>query len=262
MIIVVANIKGGMSRTTISIMLSRAFSRAGKRVVLADTTWQGDSVRRIQLMQKEHGLTMPFEVREFPNNPFRKGYNSIEGGAELCKSIQDVTESMGPDGIVLVDTNSHHEDTLRSLDAIADRVVIPYDFSPTAFESTLRTINAFTAPTTVLPHQNFPAIDASDEDRLRKVVEKATYLSNSTLSYSEIYAKCDIPDSTFEYEQLASELIKQKSHVVKKSEDSDTEVQLNTQISLKHRRLLNSLSQNNGRTIKDLIEEALEITYL
>ena len=118
---------------------------------------------------------------------------------------------MGSDGIVVVDMNSHHEGTLRSLDAIADRVVVPYDFSPTALESTLRTVAAFTAPTTVLPHRHFPSIDASDEERLRKVVEKASYLSNSTLSYSEIYANCDIPDSTFEYDQLVSELLKQTS---------------------------------------------------
>lgn len=90
-------------------------------------------------------------------------------------------------------------------------MVVPYDFSPTALESTLRTVAAFTAPTTVLPHRHFPSIDASDEERLRKVVEKASYLSNSTLSYSEIYANCDIPDSTFEYDQLVSELLKQTS---------------------------------------------------
>ena len=211
MIIIVANIKGGMSRTTISVMLSRAFSQAGNQVALADATWFGDSARRVRLMEKAHGLRMPFEVREFPNNPFEEGYNPEEGGAELCKSIQTVRESMGSDGIVVVDTNSHHEGTLRSLDDIADRVVVPYDFSPTALESTLRTVATFTAPTTVLPHRHFPSIDASDEERLRKVVEKASYLSNSTLSYSEIYANCDIPDSTFEYDQLVSELLKQTS---------------------------------------------------
>src|SRR5699024_3401492 len=137
---------------------------------------------------------MHIEVRENPNKPVGRGYDPEEGGAELCKSIQSVRESMGSDGIVVGGTSSHHEGALRSLDDIADRVVVPYDFSPTALESRLRTVAAFTAPTSVLPHRHFPSIDASDEERLRKVVEKASYLSNSTLSYSEIYANCDIPD--------------------------------------------------------------------
>ena len=34
MIILVANIKGGMARTTVSVMLARAFSQTGKRVTL------------------------------------------------------------------------------------------------------------------------------------------------------------------------------------------------------------------------------------
>src|SRR5699024_1267610 len=68
MIIIVANIKGGMSRTTISVMLSRAFSQAGNQVALADATWFGESARRVRLMEKAHGLRMPFEVREFPKD--------------------------------------------------------------------------------------------------------------------------------------------------------------------------------------------------
>ena len=104
-------------------MLSHAFSQAGNQVVLADATWFGDSARRVRLMKKAHGLVMPFEVREFPNNPFEEGYNSEEDGAELCRGIQKVRDSMGPGGIIVVDTNSHHEDTLRNLDAIADCVV-------------------------------------------------------------------------------------------------------------------------------------------
>ena len=152
MIILVANIKGGMARTTVSVMLARAFSQTGKRVTLVDATASGDSVRYVQRMQEKHNLVMPFEVDEFLNNPFMEGYDPSEGSAELRAHIQSLRESMN-DGIVVVDTNSHHEDTLRALDPIADHVVVPYDYSPASFEPTLRTLASFRAPTTVLPHR-------------------------------------------------------------------------------------------------------------
>ena len=261
MIILVANIKGGMARTTVSVMLARAFSQTGKRVALVDATASGDSVRYVQRMQEKHNLVMPFEVEEFLNNPFMEGYDPSEGSAELRAHIQSLRESMN-DGIAVVDTNSHHEDTLRALDPIADHVVVPYDYSPASFEPTLRTLASFRAPTTVLPHQRFSTIDAEDEERLEQVTKKASQLSGSILRLKQAYAKCTIPDSTSEFDQLASEIFNKNSLTLKEEQLNEVVVPLNTRISYKHKKLLNDVSRNTGKTIRSLIEEAIEEAYL
>lgn len=129
MIILVANIKGDMARTTVSVMLSRAFRQSGKRVILLDATASGNSVRYVQLMQEKHNLVTPFEVDQFLNDPFQEGYDATRDCGELRAHIQSLGKEMD-DGIIVIDTNSHHEDTLRTLDTLADHVVVPYDYSP------------------------------------------------------------------------------------------------------------------------------------
>ncbi|APT85827.1 hypothetical protein CFLV_00450 [Corynebacterium flavescens] len=209
MILLVANLKGGMARTTISVMLARAYAESSERVVLADVTCDGDSARYVDIMKEKHGLALPFEVREFPSDPYEQNYDAAKDGAKLRESIQSLKESLGNNGIVVVDTNSHHEESLRSLDRIADLVVVPYDYSGTAFKPTLRTLDALTAPTTVLPYRRFSTINEGDETLLHRVVKKASHLSNAILTRDEKYEICDIPDSTVEYDQLATDLLKQ-----------------------------------------------------
>ncbi|MGP5247890.1 AAA family ATPase [Corynebacterium flavescens] len=204
-----ANLKGGMARTTISVMLARAYAQSGKRVVLADVTCDGDSACYVDIMKEKHGYVMPFDVHEFPSDPNEQNYDADKDGAKLRKSIQSLKESMGNNGIVVVDTNSHHEEALRSLDCIADLVVVPYDYSGTAFKPTLRTLDAFTAPTTVIPYRRFSAINEGDEALLHRVVKKSSHLSNAILTRDEKYEICDIPDSTVEYDQFATDLLKQ-----------------------------------------------------
>ena len=206
MIVLVANLKGGITRTTVSVMLARAYGQAGEKVILADTTVGGDSVRYVENMKKKHGLDIPFDVCELPSDPIGHNQNLSGGRTKLRARIQSLRESMGSEGVVVVDTSSHDEDTLRSLDRIATNVVVPYDCSGAALGPTLRTIDVLTAPTTVLVHRRFSTIDARDMERLNQVVEKADHVSRAVWVYDEKYTKCDIPDSTFEFDQLVSDL--------------------------------------------------------
>ena len=165
---------------------------------------------------------------------------------------------MGNAGVVVVDTNSHHEETLRSLDPIADSAVVPYGYSWAALDPTLRTINALTVLTIVLPHQRSTPVGPSDTERLDQVAKKADHVSSAVLTYNEKYTRYDIPDSTAEYDQLVSE---QDDFAAGKDEADDTALQLNTRISRKHRKLLAKLSRGTGKTIRSLVEESLEDTY-
>ena len=236
MIVLVANIKGGMARTTISVMLARAFSQAEKKVILADTTVGGDSARYVENMKEFHRIAMPFEVREFPGTAFSHRQDFVEGSAKLHASIQSLEESKGNKGVVIVDTDSHHEDILRSLDYITDSAVIPYDYSWAALDPTLRTINTLTT-TIVLPHGRYPTVDDGDIERLNQVAKKADHVSSAALKHDEKYAVCGIPDSTSEYDQLVSILSEQNDFTTEEDAEAsgikaaDIVVQLNTRIS-------------------------------
>lgn len=269
MIILVANIKGGMARTTISVMLARAFSQAGKNVILADTTVGGDSARYVENMKEFHRIEIPFEVRKFPDAAYSHRQDFSEGSAKLRASIESLEESVGRKGVVIVDTDSHHEDILRSLDHIADSAVIPYDYSWAALDPTLHTIDALTTATIVLPHGRCSTVDNGDIERLNQVAKKADRVSSAALNYDEKYTRCAIPESTSEYDQLVSILLKQNDFSTEEAavEESDVKaadivVQLNTRISLRYRRLLTQLSRDTGKTIRSLVEEALEDAYL
>ena len=269
MIIVVANIKGGMARTTISVMLARAFSQARKKVILADTTVGGDSARHVENIKEFHKIEIPFEVREFPGTAFSHSQDFVEGSAKLQASIQSLEESIGNKGVVIIDTSSHHEDILRSLDYITDRAVIPYDYSWAALDPTLCTINTLTATTIVLPHGRYSTVDDGDIGRLNQVAKKADHVSSAALNYDEKYTRCAIPESTSEYDQLVSILLKQNAFSTEEADveasdvkAADIVVQLNTRISLRYRRLLTQLSRDTGKTIRSLVEESLEYAYL
>ena len=237
MIILVANIKGGMARTTISVMLARAFSQARKKVILADTTVGGDSARHVENIKEFHKIEIPFEVREFPGTAFSHSQDFVEGSAKLQASIQSLEESIGNKGVVIIDTSSHHEDILRSLDYITDRAVIPYDYSWAALDPTLCTINTLTATTIVLPHGRYSTVDDGDIERLNQVAKKADHVSSAALKHDEKYAVCGIPDSTSEYNQLVSILSEQNDFTTEEDAEAsgikaaDIVVQLNTRIS-------------------------------
>lgn len=257
-----------MARTTISVMFARAFSQAGKKVILADTTVGGDSARYIKNIKEFQKIAIPFEVREFPDAAYSHHQAFSKGSAKLRASIQSLEESMGSKGVVIVDTDSHHEDILRSLDHIADSAVIPYDYSWAALDPTLRTIDELPATTIVLPHGRFLTVDDGDIERLNQVAKKADHVSSAALKYDEKYAVCGIPDSTSEYDQLVSILSEQNDFTAEEDAEAsgikaaDIVVQLNTRISLRYRRLLTQLNRDTGKTIRSLIEEAVEYAYL
>ena len=106
------------------------------------------------------------------------------------------------------------------------------------------------------------------------MAKKADHVSSVALKYDEKYTRCGIPDSTSEYDQLVS-ILSELNDFTATEEDAEADgikeadpatadvvVQLNTRTSLRYRRLLTQLSRDTGKTIRSLIEEALENAYL
>ena len=116
----------------------------------------------------------------------------------------------------------------------------------------------------MLPHGRYSTVDDGDIGRLNQVAKKADHVSSAALNYDEKYTRCAIPESTSEYDQLVSILLKQNAFSTEEAdvEASDIVVQLNTRISLRYRRLLTQLSRDTGKTIRSLVEESLEYAYL
>ena len=52
MIISVANLKGGLMRSTSAVLLAEAYSRMGKNVAIADTSWDVGAAHLLKLARK------------------------------------------------------------------------------------------------------------------------------------------------------------------------------------------------------------------
>ena len=132
MIISVANLKGGLRRTTSTVLLAEAYSRMGKKVAIADTSWDGGAAHWLKLARQSSNVS-PIVVREFPIDATLQAHEVVE---------------LGDNGIVIVDTNSHQEQTLRELDGIVDRVAVPFDGASVSVTQTRRTLLVVNKPTT------------------------------------------------------------------------------------------------------------------
>lgn len=206
MIISVANLKGGLRRTTSAVLLAEAYSRMGKSVAIADTSWDGGAAHWLKLA-RQSGNVSPIVVREFPIDATLQAHEVVELGDNIRSNIQKLEDSLGDNGIVIVDTNSHQEQTLRELDSIVDRFAVPFDGASVSVTQTRRTLLAVNKPTTL-----FKCRRMDDESRyqemLNKVGVKASREANAAIAYSEDAQRCRIPDNMSDYEALATELIK------------------------------------------------------
>src|SRR5690625_4950911 len=126
MIISVANLKGGLMRSTNAARSARAYSTMGMNLAIADTSWDGGAAHWLKLAQQKCNVS-PIEVHEFPIDAMLQAHEIAELGDELRTNIQLLEESLGDDAVVIVDTNARQEQKLRELDSIVDRVAVPFE---------------------------------------------------------------------------------------------------------------------------------------
>ena len=123
MIISVANLKGGLMRSTNAALLAEAYSRMGKNVAIADTSWDGGAAHWLKLAQ-QNGNVSPIGIHEFPIDAMLQAHQIAELGDELRANIQQLEESLGDDAVVIVDTNARQEQKLRELGVMSRDVVL------------------------------------------------------------------------------------------------------------------------------------------
>lgn len=207
MIIAVANLKGGLLRSTVTVMLAHTYRQTGKRVAIADTTSSGDSARFAALMNENCGAGFDAEVHLIPFDPYQSEQEVEKASVGVRAHIQEVEKALGDSGVVIIDTNPGVIQALNELDSIVDHVVVPYDYSPASLTSTLRTFSAFTAPTTVLPYRPYPDSAVDGREQMQQVAEKSTYVSEAILSYDEGHLLSENRGLALEYEKLADEIL-------------------------------------------------------
>src|SRR5699024_11924060 len=82
----VANLKGGLMRSTNAALLAEAYSRMGKNVAIADTSWDGGAAHWLKLAH-QNGNVSPIEVHEFPIDAMLQAHEIAELGDELRTKI-------------------------------------------------------------------------------------------------------------------------------------------------------------------------------
>lgn len=180
MIILVANLKGGVRRTTLSLRLAIAAARQGSPTAIADTTMSGDTSRHFSHPSRAADNDVSFEIMEFPisSDYFDKDQKDRDIESQyLAQKIASVEASLGKDGLVFIDSPSHAPDLLRTLSQVADHTIVPFDFSTVSLDPTLDTLDCVQSNSTVAAYQTTNALSKDDRDCLEDVLSKAT---NST----------------------------------------------------------------------------------
>src|SRR5699024_10962347 len=105
--------------------LAEAYSRMGKNVAIADTSWDGGAAHWLKLAH-QNGNVSPIEVHEFPIDAMLQAHEIAELGDELRANIQQLEESLGDDAVVIVDTMPHRGQKRRGLDAMVAWFAVPF----------------------------------------------------------------------------------------------------------------------------------------
>ena len=203
MIISIANLKGGALRTTTSILLAETFRRHGRPVVVADTTPQGDALKWASYAAtKERPLD--FEVRALRQD------SSIQDLRERSKafrtSLKALEDSLGKEGVVVVDTDSRDPRILHILNGVIDASVVPFELSFLSLNPTLETLKIINVEYVMFAHHRYDEINDEDKALLARIAVNRNALCSEFFGYEAKCVQLDFPSEMPAFEQLMKDI--------------------------------------------------------
>ena len=145
MILTTVNLKGGLYRTTATLMLAQAYQQLGYNVAVLDLTPTDDCTTFAKALG-ESGHAFTFKIDAMPIEL----ENRSASVTDIKQRIDALHSELGDNGVLLVDTASHDSQIVEDVAALADVTFVPTDASFAAEHPTLETLKRTTSPSVAL----------------------------------------------------------------------------------------------------------------
>lgn len=145
MILTTVNLKGGLYRTTATLMLAQAYQQLGYNVAVLDLTPTDDCTTFAKALG-ESGHAFTFKIDAMPIDL----ENRSTSVTDIKQRIDALHSELGDNGVLLVDTASHDSQIVEDVADLTDVTFVPTDASFAAERPTLETIKRTTSPSVAL----------------------------------------------------------------------------------------------------------------
>ena len=145
MILTTVNLKGGLYRTTATLLLAQAYQQLGYDVAVLDLTPTDDCATLAKVLE-DSGQPVTFKIDALPITLENRSANA----ADIKQRIDALCSELGDNGVLLVDTASHDAQIVEDVAGLTDVTFVPADASFAAERPTLETIKRTTSPSVAL----------------------------------------------------------------------------------------------------------------
>ena len=144
MILTTVNLKGGLYRTTATLLLAQAYQQLGYDVAVLDLTPTNDCATLAKVLGNSgHPVTFKIDALPIP-------LENRSASADIKQRIDALCSELGDNGVLLVDTASHNTQIVEDVAGLTDVTFVPTDASFAAERPTLETIKRTTSPSVAL----------------------------------------------------------------------------------------------------------------
>jgi len=144
MILTTVNLKGGLYRTTATLLLAQAYQQLGYDVAVLDLTPTDDCATLAKVLEdSDHPVTFKIDALPIP-------LENRSASADIKQRIDALCSELGDNGVLLVDTASHDAQIVEDVAGLTDVTFVPTDASFAAERPTLETIKRTTSPSVAL----------------------------------------------------------------------------------------------------------------
>ena len=144
MILTTVNLKGGLYRTTATLLLAQAYQQLGYDVAVLDLTPTDDCATLAKVLE-DSGQPVTFKIDALPIP-----LENRSASADIKQRIDALCSELGDNGVLLVDTASHDAQIVEDVAGLTDVTFVPTDASFAAERPTLETIKRTTSPSVAL----------------------------------------------------------------------------------------------------------------